>query len=422
MDPETAQHKFTQAKHKFLEGFYEEALLLLNELIKRHPGVFNLEFPKLQCLKHLERLEETKEFHAIMTMTYTQPDHQEKLQMVGAWIAEQEAAAIDGLGGLQLNYDMDGIGGGAMDDLLGLSAPRRKTEPKPAVVAEGPAPHHRAIISIAVVVVIAVVAVIFLPGLLRPVPPFSAGIVVGLPYDTLEGKFYRKTNSVTRIEFMGQIVITNEKEVYVLIPAERKYSVMSVSEVMGNQFLSEIDDFDDWIAARNGKKIGEETLYGMNCHVYQGRLSLNPASPPSETKVWWSPDLQFLVKSETVSTGLLGQMKMFLKDLHVGPLSEELFQVPADYRQVSPKETQSLGASMGIGLGPGMGDSLSRGSASPPAYPKVPSGPPPAYTPPPAYAPPPAPDMNYTPPTNQQVDQQQMQQYIEQLKNSRQNQ
>ncbi len=356
MDNDTAQRKFNIAKNKFLEGLYEESLVLLDELIEKHPGVFNLDYAKLQCLKRLERIQETKDLHLVMSMNYVQPDQLEKLKMVGEWIAEQENSGLAGLGGLDFESDFGGPG--LMDDILGLSPPKRKkeeTRPAPAAAHQS---HNKAIAIILLIGAVAAAAAWFLPALLKPTPPFSAGVIIGLPYGNMEGKFYRKTNRVTRTELMGQVVITNEDRVYVLIPSERKYSIMTVADVMGNSFLSEIDDFDSWIAARKGSKIGEEVLYGLNCDVYQGQMSFNPGMPPSDTKVWWSRDLEFLVKSETIGKGLLSRMVMFLKDIKVGPLPEDLFQVPRDYTQVSPQETMDLGANMGIGFGPGVGEGI----------------------------------------------------------------
>ena len=384
MSPQLAQQKFSLANTKFLEGYYEESLALLDELVSGHPGVFNLEYPRLLCLERLERLNEVKELFSTMTLTYVQPGEQERLREVGEWIAEQESSNMSHLSGLDLGLD-DILGSGnQIDDLLGLSPPRQKTEPpRPAANEEHHTHHYKSIAAAVIGVIVIILAIIYLPDLLKPTPPFSAGIYVGLPYGKIEGNIYRKNNEIMRMEMMGQVIIKNKDHVYVLIPSEKVYSEMEVDDLVGASMIAELENFDDWIVKRGVKVVGKETLYGLECDIYQGQLSMNPSLPSSETKVWWSPVLEFPVKSETISSGLLSRMVMFMKDLKIDTFPESFFLPPPNYKQVSAEVTRNLGADLGIGFGPGMA-ALPTPSAPPPrpSFP-APSTPPSGYGTPP---------------------------------------
>lgn len=387
-----------------MDGFYEEALVMLSELSRIHPNAFNLDFPRLQCLKRLGRFEEVKELYGSMTVTYAQPDQQEKLRQVGEWITAQEGSGFDGLGGIDLGVDPTILGTDLMGDLLGLSEPRKSVAQARRSSQPAEKSHQKAIAAIVLIGTIVAASIFILPAVLKPMPQFSAGVVVGLPFSSIEGKFFRKTGRINRTELMGQIVIINEDKIYVMIPEERKYSVSGAEEVMGNSFFSEISDIDKWAAARNVKKVGQEVLYGLKCDIYQGRLSLNPARPTSDMKVWYSPDLDFPVKSESASSGLLGRVVIFLTDIRIGPLPDTLFTVPAGYTLVSAQETKELGGSMGIGFGPGMGGD----SYSPPSSMHTPLPAPGVGMPPPSSG-------SGAPDNSKSIDPQAMQQLMQQF-------
>ena len=59
MEKEASKQKFAIAKSMFMEGQYEQALVLLEELCKEQPAIFNIEYPA-QCLRQLADLKKQK--------------------------------------------------------------------------------------------------------------------------------------------------------------------------------------------------------------------------------------------------------------------------------------------------------------------------------------------------------------------------
>ncbi len=351
MEREASKQKFAIAKSMFVEGQYENALVLLEELSKEHPAVFNIEFPMLQCLQRLGRLEDVKELYALMVSVYTTEKQQQGLAQVQEWIAQQDGGNLDELDGLQLELGGDALDVNLMGDLFESSTPKKK---KPSTssstthaVASNSTP-WTIIIAVAVLCAAGAAAYLFLPTLMGAVPQFSANVILGLPHANLEGKFYRKSEGVSRTEMLGQIVVTKKGLVYRIVPDAKKYSVARLKDMAGQSPLAEMSDFQKWIAENGGQKTGEETLYGYICDVYQAPVRMSPAMPPADTKIWYARDLKFPVKSETLTTGVLGKVVMFLKDIKVAKQPADLFEIPADYVKATPEEIAGLTANMGL--------------------------------------------------------------------------
>jgi hypothetical protein len=351
MEREASKQKFALAKSMFLEGQYEDALVLLDELSKEHPAVFNIEFTMLQCFQRLGRLEDVKELYALMISVYTNEKQQKGLKQIQEWITQQDGGNTDGLDDLQLDLNTDALDINLMGDLFENSTPKKKklstSSSTTHAVASNSAP-WKVIAAVVVLGAAGAAAYLLLPTLLGAAPQFSASVILGLPHANLEGKFYRKSEEVSRTEMMGQVVITKKGLVYRIVPEAKKYSVASLKEMAGQSPLAEMSDFQKWIDANGGQKTGEETLYGYICDVYQAPVRMSPAMPPADTKIWYARDLKFPVKSETLTGGLLGKVVMFLKDIKVGTQPADLFEIPADYAKTTPEEIADLTAKMGF--------------------------------------------------------------------------
>ncbi|MCK5861391.1 MAG: hypothetical protein KAH38_02835 [Candidatus Hydrogenedentes bacterium] len=355
----TSKQKFDLANSMYLEGAYEDALALLTELGKEYPGVFNIQLPALKCLQRLGRLEDVKDVHGQMVSLYTREKEQRKLRSVEVWILEQEGGGIeDPLGlqlsadgedfpGLQLSADGEVLNIAPMDDLFGSSKSKWKSASSSVPVSSTPGISWKTMAAMGMMTLAAVAVYLFLPVLLGRVPEFSADIVLGLPHANLEGKFYRLSADVSRTEIMGQIIIAREGQVYKIIPGEKKYAVMEPSETAGQNPLGEMSDFKKWLDANGGKHTGEEVLYGFECDVYEAKVRMNPAMPPVDTKIWYARDIAFPVKSETIGDGILGKVVMFLKDIQVGLLPADLFEIPSNYVQVAIEEIGGMGMDVG---------------------------------------------------------------------------
>ena len=86
MGKEDSQQRFAKAKKLYAEGNYEQALLLLQAIMKHHPDVFNIQLPIIQCLQHLKRIEDVKVLHGQMQEKFTEEKQQLKLARVERWI------------------------------------------------------------------------------------------------------------------------------------------------------------------------------------------------------------------------------------------------------------------------------------------------------------------------------------------------
>jgi hypothetical protein len=352
MEKEASKQKFAIAKSMFIEGQYEQALVLLDELSKEHPAVFNIEFPMLQCFRQLGRLEETKELYELMVHVYKNAKEQEKLARIKEWIAQQEGGDSDGLDDLQVDLNTESMMGlDMMGDLFERSAGKKRISSSSTSHAVASQQRSWTGIILALLVVIAGgggAAYFILPDVLGA-PQFSASVVLGLPFANLEGKFYRKNIDTTRTELMGQIVITKKGKAYRIISESKKYAVADLKDIAGQSPFAEMSDFDTWIKNNSGTKVGEETLYGYICDVYQANVRMSPSVPPADTKIWYARDLQFPVKSETMTAPLLGKVVMFLKDIQAGKQPASLFEPPQDCEKVSMEEIAELSRRMGVG-------------------------------------------------------------------------
>ena len=358
MEKEAAKQKFSIARSMYMAGQYEEALALLEQLCKEHPAVFNIEFRMLQCLMQLGRLEEVKELYALMVDVYKKDAHQEKLRSVQAWLREQDGGGQDdqdALDDLQVDLGVDALGVDVMGDLFENSSSHKKSLSTPStrkVVAQKSSPVKFIIVGIIITLLLAgAFAGVYLlkPELLGFPPQFSADIVLGLPFANLEGRFYRRSADVSRTELMGQVVIAKNGRVYNIIPEDKKYSVSKIEEVPGRAPLAEMSDFDAWIKDNNGKKTGEEKLYGYSCDVYEAQALMSPALPPADTKIWYARDLKFPVKTETITTGLMGKIVMFLRNVNMAKVSADLFEVPDGFEKVPLEEIVAITRRMGLG-------------------------------------------------------------------------
>ena len=358
MEKEAAKQKFSIARSMYMEGQYEEALALLDKLGKEHPAVFNIEFRMLQCLMQLGRLEEVKELFSLMVEVYKKEGHQEKLRSVQNWIKEQEGGnqdELDGLDDLKVDLGVDALGVDLMGDLFDTSASHKKnfsSSSSRKVTTPQSSPWKLIAMGVVVVLLLAGIgAGVYLakPELLGFPPQFSADVVLGLPFANLEGKFYRKSTQTSRTELMGQVVISKNGNVYRIIPGEKKYSVSKLEDMVGQTPLAEMSNFKEWISKNNGKITGEETLYGFLCDVYEAQVRMSPSMPPADTKIWYARDLKFPVKSETMTTGLMGKVVMFLKNINVAKVPDDIFNVPSEYTKTSVEEINAISRRMGLG-------------------------------------------------------------------------
>ncbi len=347
----STEEQFAAANELFLAKRYEEALKLLAPLTKRHPTVFNIHYPMLQCLQQLGRVEEVRRLYDHMAARFVKEKHQVKLRKVEKWLAAHQAqgtpdmanAAILDIGddvtaGFVLDTGDDVVGADLVNDLLDTPVPRKNSSSVPSSARRTVAVPWKGVAIVGAIAVLGVLAYMALPmlaGTAGGAPSFSADMVMMLPHGALEGRIYRRDADTLRTEMMGRIFIKAGDAVYIVSRETRRYATLSVAEMERQNPIAEMNDFRTWIQANNGQKVGTETLMGYDCEVYEAQARLRPAMPRTDTKIWYARQLAFPIKSESATGGPLGTVTMSLRNITVGTLSDDLFAPPEGYTRAS---------------------------------------------------------------------------------------
>ncbi|MDH7501014.1 MAG: hypothetical protein QHH30_11605, partial [candidate division NC10 bacterium] len=78
------------------------------------------------------------------------------------------------------------------------------------------------------------------------------------------------------------------------------------------------------------KPLGDEVLHGHSATKYQVKVWNGDIA--SELYVWISKELKVPVKTATLD----GRFGTELRNIKVGPQSADLFEVPSDFKRISP--------------------------------------------------------------------------------------
>ena len=322
MSNEKSQQQFSEAKKLYAGGRYEEALTRLAALSELHPGVFNIQFPMLQCLQRLGRVAEARSLHDQIRGMYTEESQQAKLRNIEGWIVTEEnkAGAGDGLPVVQFDI---------LDDIFEKPKPK-KTVPPPKKSALLPfALQKKHIIAAAVVFALlaggyfgynAVIRFIFAP------PEFTADMALKLPYDTFNGKIHFRNTKLLRTEIMGKIFLTKGGQSYALFPDSQKYAVLRQS----NSGPSLFDGFKD-MKLSNLKKAGRETLHGYDCTVYEVTADGKAGGPKLTSRVWYAKEIRLPIQIENSMPPPMGKIVISLQNIKIGPVNDSLFEIPGNY-------------------------------------------------------------------------------------------
>jgi outer membrane lipoprotein-sorting protein len=174
---------------------------------------------------------------------------------------------------------------------------------------------------------------------------FSADMNMVVAGMTTTSKIYYKDFNTSRSEAMGMIMIQNGDNFYQIIESTKKYVSMDKEELKQQNPMADADDFEEFVKNNGIKKVGSESVGEYKCDVYEGDITYDTNQPPLAMKLWYSPKLDYPMKSETqLPAPMSGTAVSTLVNIKIGKQPESLFQVPAGYTQV-----QSIEEAMGMG-------------------------------------------------------------------------
>lgn len=174
---------------------------------------------------------------------------------------------------------------------------------------------------------------------------FSADMTTAMSGMTTSSKIYYRNFTTTRTETMGMIIITNGDNSYQLFDSTKKYVVMDMEEYKQQNPMADADDFKEFIQKNDMKKVGSETVGGYKCDVYEGNITYDETQSPLAIKFWYSPKLDYTVKTETqMPAPMSGTAVSTLVNINTGKQPDSLFEIPAAYTQA-----QSVEDAMGMG-------------------------------------------------------------------------
>ncbi len=329
MNKEESRERFSEAKKRYVDGAYEEALSLLTALEQENPGVFNIQFPILQCLQHLDRLDEVKALHARLKEKATKDKHHAKLRQIEKWIAKKEK-------------------GGSTQDTDGDAAARTpegepgETAPPKQKQSKGLPKVLRGLllgVEIAAILVAGFAGIyLFRVYVIRQVPEFVADIKMELHDSSYTGRLYFKNPETSRTEIMDNVFIVRENNVERLSPDENIYSTADPAELVRRNPLIGLGDFQRWRERNGAEHIGRERVQGFPCDIYKTTREEDDDLPAVSTTVWYSHRLNFPLRVETTSGENIARVSVTLNNIQTGNLPDELFEVPEGFSQVDPRE------------------------------------------------------------------------------------
>ena len=159
---------------------------------------------------------------------------------------------------------------------------------------------------------------------------FSADQIMVGPEGEQQGKIYFKQDR-WRIEMtqtqmqkaIVQIFRMDKKVAWMLIPEDKVYMETPL-----------FPDMKPWAEKIPGeverKSLGEETVQGHRAEKYQ--VKVFDGERAQELYLWMSKELKVPVKTQTVD----GKFGVELKNIEIGPQPEDLFELPPDFKQITP--------------------------------------------------------------------------------------
>lgn len=173
---------------------------------------------------------------------------------------------------------------------------------------------------------------------------FSAAMITIIGDNKNSGKIYVKNFDISRNEAMGMISITKRPIVYQLFEDTKKYVVTDIEKLKEKNPMVDVKNFKEWVEKNNMKKVGEESIEGFKCDIYEGEVKFAEAQPSVFMKLWYSEKLDYPIKSESTLPEPAGKISNHLENIKIETQPDSLFEIPPGYT-----EAKSIQEAMGMG-------------------------------------------------------------------------
>lgn len=165
---------------------------------------------------------------------------------------------------------------------------------------------------------------------------FSADMIADMGSGAINGKLYFKSNEVNRSEMMGMISIIKHPAVYQVFSDTKKYHVSDVNALEEKNPLAGATDFKSWALQNNMKMVGQESVQGFKCDIYEGDVAFDSEHrDPMHMKFWLSKKLNYPLKNEIMMASPVGKVSTHLENIKIGKQPAHLFEVPAGYEKAA---------------------------------------------------------------------------------------
>jgi len=335
MAQEVFQKQLSEAKRLFFEKRYEESLSRLLAINKQHPGMFNVQYPMLQCLQRLGRFEDARRVLDGLQRNFTEEKYQNKIRKA----ENRFAVDISNIPPEHGNTKETPGTENTSSEIAGQDTQKKHAARTTPSYPRLSTSLRALLISAEVVVILAIVflGMYFLLKNMDVAPEFSADIVLELQDARFDGKLYFKNSDLNRTEIMEQMFITKDGRVHRLMPSEGYYFKSSKSDLERHNPLVSASNLAAWARHNNAEKIGRETLQGFVCDIYQARKNDGQGAASVLTKVWYARRLRFPIKSETVLNEQEAKVVVSLENIRTDVLPGTLFQIPTHYAELKEK-------------------------------------------------------------------------------------
>jgi len=187
---------------------------------------------------------------------------------------------------------------------------------------------NRRIWTIALIVVIVALASWAWGQVGGPGEEFSADQILTRPQGEEKGRIYC-SNDRWRVDVshqgkpMIQVFRLDKRVVWMIIPEDKVYMEMPL-------YLDQVPWAEKVPGEVERKSLGEEAVHGHPAKKYQVKVWNGETA--GEFYLWVSVKLKVPVKTATLD----GRFGSELRNIKVGPQPTDLFEVPSDYKRISP--------------------------------------------------------------------------------------
>ncbi|MDM8538931.1 DUF4412 domain-containing protein [Desulfobacterales bacterium HSG17] len=172
---------------------------------------------------------------------------------------------------------------------------------------------------------------------------FSADMITEMAGVKDRGRIYYKNVDISRIEVMGGIInISKRPLVYQLFSDTKKYYITDIRENKKNT-MADVRTIKEWIEKNELKKTGTKKISGFDCSIYEGKVKYAQDQPPVPSKIWFSENLEYPVRTESTLSQPMGTIVNYLENIKPGKQAADKFEIPSGY-----KKAKSIEEAMGM--------------------------------------------------------------------------